>query len=147
MKPIMVDFITSLNVEKVPKLSSADYIQYITRGGKPDDASRVTASDAVLLTERYYTHIVPVNQICFSDGRPDTYVAYSEEVERLIGVPVRVIKKQAEAAADLAADASTKFNILLDTARELVGLGFLDRVRFLFGRYRLKNKPPRGVEL
>lgn len=139
MKPIMVDFITSLNVEKVPKLSSADYIQYITRGGKPDDASRVTASDAVLLTERYYTHIVPVNQICFSDGRPDTYVAYSEEVERLIGVPVRVIKKQAEAAEDNAQVARRAAFLAEEEADrwrleyyKIYNWGFWQRLRFAF---------------
>lgn len=139
MKPIMVDFITSLNVEEVPKLSSADYIQYITRGGKPDDASRVTASDAVLLTERYYTHIVPVNQICFSDGRPDTYVAYSEEVERLIGVPVRVIKKQAEAAEDNAQVARRAAFLAEEEADrwrleyyKIYNWGFWQRLRFAF---------------
>jgi len=147
VKPIMVYLITSMKVEEVPRLSGSDYVEYITHGGSPAHASRVTASDHVLLTERYYTHVVPITQICFADGRPDLYVAYSEEVETLIGVPVRAMKKRAEVEEESAAVNAAKFNILLDTARELVGLGFWDRLRFLFGRYRLKNKPPKGVVL
>lgn len=147
MKPVMVDLITSMKVEKVPKLSGRDYVEYITHGGFPANSSRVTASDHVLLTERFYTHIVPITQICFANGRPDMYVAYSKEVEKLIGVPVRAIKERVQAAEDSAAINATNFNILLDTARELVGLGFLDRLRFLLGLYRLKHKPPKGVVL
>jgi hypothetical protein len=138
--------VTKLVYEEVPVLSGGDYVEYIVRGGNPGYASIVNY-DAVLLTEKVYCNVVPVNEVCFADGRPRLYVAYSEEVERLLGVPVRAISTRAQVAESLAADNATKFNILLDTARELVNLGWVDRLRFLFGAYRIKCQPPRGVRL
>jgi hypothetical protein len=138
--------VTKLVYEEVPVLRGGDYVEYLIRGGNLGYAPIVN-SDAVLLIEKVYRNVVPVNEVCFTDGRPRLYIAYSEEVERLLGVPVRAISTRAQVAESLAEDNATKFNILLDTARELVNLGWVDRLRFLFGAYRIKCQPPRGVRL
>ncbi len=54
----------------------------------------------------------------------------SEEAERVLRVPVRAIIARAETAEQAAASFATKFNILLDTTRELANLGWFDRLRF-----------------
>ena len=45
------------------------------------------------VTER----VVPITHFC-RPGHPDLYIAYSEEVEELLGVPIRVILKEKDAA-------------------------------------------------
>lgn len=42
--------------------------------------------------------IVPITQFCYGNGRPDLYVAYSHEIEELLGIPFQVILKEKETA-------------------------------------------------
>ena len=70
-----------------------------------------------------------------------------EEVEKDLGIPIRAIVTRAAAAESELGDVSTKFNILLDTSRELYQLRWFDRLKFLFGMYELKHRPPRGTDL
>jgi len=45
--------------------------------------------------------VVPITQFC-RPGRPDVYIAYSREVEELLGVPIRtLITEKDEAIASL----------------------------------------------
>ncbi len=138
--------ITGLVYEIVPLASGQEYVEYVVHHGVLP-VTHVQDSDSVLLTGSVQSRAVPVSRVCFSDERPDLYVAYSEEVERLLGAPIRAIRERAAAAEAKAADNATKFSILLDAARELANLGWRDRLRFLFKLYELKHKPPEGVRL
>lgn len=140
-----VKFIRSIVIDKVTKLSGLEYFEYVRTKG-PRLASRVTESDEVLLTEKFERAVVPITQLCMT-GAADVYIAYSEEVEKDLGIPIRAIITSARAKEANYGEIATKFNILLDTSRELYRLRWFDRLKFLFGLYKLKNKPPRGVKL
>ena len=47
-------------------------------------------TEEISVTER----IVPITQFCYGNGKPDLYVAYSQEVEELLGMPFRIILKE-----------------------------------------------------
>ncbi len=148
MKIEQVTLITNLMYEQVPRVSGRDYVEYLVHGGALQRASCVSSTGEVLFTDDVvHRQILPINELHYLDGRSDLYVAYTEEVERLLGVPIRALNTRCDIAERSAADNATKFNTLLDTAMELANLGWLDRLRFLFKRYRLKHQPPRGVKL
>jgi len=87
-------FIEDLIVKKV---MATDYYEY-----HPHTVPEFTArcEDIILEsfdeTEAFKRKIVPINRIC-SSTKPDLYIAYSEEVEELLGVPIRAILDKAEA--------------------------------------------------
>ena len=57
------------------------------------DGEILALTEPMKITER----VVPITKVC-SRGKSDLYIAYSEEVEELLGVPVRVILKEKDAA-------------------------------------------------
>ena len=76
-------------------------VRYYTTG--PLDYP-LMASDGEISTEKMTVpeKIVPITQFC-RPGKPDVYIAYSEEVEELLGVPIRCILKENDAAIAQAA--------------------------------------------
>lgn len=40
-------------------------------------------------------HLVPITRFCFT-GKPDLYVAYTEYLEEVLGIPIRIILKEKE---------------------------------------------------
>ena len=57
------------------------------------DGEMLIAPEELTVTER----IVPITQFC-RPGHPDLYIAYTEEVEELLGVPIRVLLKEKDEA-------------------------------------------------
>lgn len=58
------------------------------------------ATDGEMLTPTEVTvteRVVPITQFC-RPGHPDLYIAYTEEVEEMLGVPIRVILKEKDEA-------------------------------------------------
>ena len=54
------------------------------------DGQLLETCEPITVTER----IVPITQFCFGNGNPDLYVAYSHEVEELLGIPFRIILQE-----------------------------------------------------
>lgn len=57
------------------------------------DGEMLLADLKTTVTER----IVPITQFC-RPGKPNLYIAYSQEVEDLLGVPIRVLLQEKDAA-------------------------------------------------
>jgi hypothetical protein len=55
------------------------------------DGSMLVPTESIAVEER----IIPISQFC-RPGKPDLYIAYSEEVEELLGVPFRTIYKEVQ---------------------------------------------------
>lgn len=78
--------------------------------------------------------IVPIIRLC-EVGRPDVLVALTEEVENLLGVPVRALvrrTKEAEFQAERGFHVERKYRTLTDVVRRM---GVWHRLKFLFGLY------------
>ncbi len=86
-----VNFIKSLNVEKLP-LTGTDIQYYSNNFTVVDDAGR----PAFLHTLNTTREVVPVHIISKREygKRTDTYIAYTKEVENLLGTPFKAIKEE-----------------------------------------------------
>ena len=93
----------------------------------------IKGSDDVLVSDTIPVKqiAVPIIHLC-QRGREDVYIAYSEEVENDLGIPIRTITKELEQARnDLFAALETTTNII----KRINGYGFLKRLRyFVTGR-------------
>ena len=90
--------VTGLVTQRVMR---RDFATYHTCGS----VRPLIASDGQLLeTMEEVTvqqQIVPITQFCFGNGNPNLYVAYTEEVEQLLGIPFRIIlREKADAEAE-----------------------------------------------
>ena len=89
--------ITGLVKERVFRTDAAHYHQMSELRPFVATDGKMLVSPEMTVTEK----VVPITQFC-RPGRPDLYIAYSEEVEELLGVPIRVIlKEKDEALAEL----------------------------------------------
>ena len=128
-------FISRLVVEDVQVVSDRDYIEYYQH----QPACPIKWSDTVMLLEHEQTVkrlVAPINHIS-GTGRKDVFIAYSEEVEELLGIPIRAILKRVEVA-----ESATKQE--RDIARKALWnlhlfetMGFIDRLFFLFNPKRV----------
>lgn len=82
-----VAFVSGLVVEKVPHFGKDD-VDYFTSAHpmRLDDGSGLGMSSKYLPAKR----TVPIFEM-FGVGKIDAYVAYSEEVETLLGIPIRAL--------------------------------------------------------
>jgi hypothetical protein len=86
--------ITGLETSFVRIDKSARYYQQIAlRPLMATDGEILIPEEELTVTEK----VVPITQFC-RPGRPDVYIAYSEEVEDMLGVPFRVMLKEKEQA-------------------------------------------------
>jgi hypothetical protein len=84
-----VTFIESFNTRTV---YAGDVVEYQSMGYAPNVA---IGTDTFLESVPIKTEIAPVTRIC-SSAKPDVFIAYSREVEEIIGVPIRVIIEKSE---------------------------------------------------
>lgn len=88
--------VTGLKMERV-RIGADNEVRYRTMEMMP-----LFASDGAMLfpekTINVVDGIVPVTRFCYGNGKPDLYVAYSHEVEEILGIPFQVILKEKEAA-------------------------------------------------
>ena len=87
-------FVRGLVIERV-RMVNRDELRYQMWDRLPSVASDGT----LLLTEDTgQERIIPITEFCYGNGKPTVYLAYSEEVESLLGLPFRVILKEKEQA-------------------------------------------------
>lgn len=115
----LVTFVSGLRTELVPQ-----YDHGTVRYHEMKHPFAVSNTSVLDLTEAVQTKIATVFQIC-EIGKRDVYVAYSEEVEKLLGIPIRCILKE-------------KNNALAESKRyrsrlwAIHGMSFWNRFVFLF---------------
>lgn len=82
-----VTFISGLKIEKVPHFGR-DELDYhlLIHCTRTDDGAVLGMSKEMPLD----TRTVPITELC-GLGRDDVYIAYSEEVEKLLGIPIRTL--------------------------------------------------------
>lgn len=94
-------FIAGFVIHEV--MATKDY-RYVSRYSERPLA--IASDGECLLSPEGFTvdeRVVPITQFC-RPGRPDLYVAYSEEVEDLLGIPIRcILREKDEARAALSA--------------------------------------------
>lgn len=85
-----VNFVSGLVVEKVPHLGKDDMdYNTVSFPAQLDDGTLLGLSTGV----QKYTRTVPIFHMC-GLGKADTYVAYSEEMEQLLGIPIRALVEE-----------------------------------------------------
>lgn len=113
-------FVSRLIVEEVRDLSSVRYYEHVM-----PEFPIVATDGAVLDIEHAVTeHIAPVYHICRT-GRQDLYVAYSKQVEELLGIPIRLLVEEKESARG-------ETRRLQERLWMVAGLSFWLRLKFLF---------------
>ena len=85
--------ITGLVKTQVFRIDRACYYQLRELSMFQATDGEMLASPEMTITER----VVPITQFC-RPGRPDLYIAYTEEVEELLGVPIRILLKEKDEA-------------------------------------------------
>ena len=108
-----VIFIEGLKIKKVPmcKYDEIRYQYYSCPNYVPDE-------DQYILTESNIEHvIVPIHKISkLTQGvRRDIYIAYSKEVDELLGEPIKLFQEELD-----------RFNSMFERA------SFLQRLKYLF---------------
>ena len=89
-----VTFIRGLLIEEI---FAQDVVEYV------DFAEPRKRVGGVVLNTKFEKKIIPVSEFRFECGTKDLYIAYSEEVERILGIPIRLLiegAKSAEATAN-----------------------------------------------
>ena len=115
----MVNFVSGLRTSLVP-CYDAETIRYHEMQ-RPIPVSDYKVLD---LTETVQTRVATVFHIC-AIGKKDVYVAYSEEVERLLGIPIRCIVKEKTVAV-------AESNRYQSRLRMISGMSTWKRLVFLF---------------
>ncbi len=126
MKPRRVKFIRDLVVEEVMAVSIVEYATYKPMPPVMFDSDTVALD---LVEER---RVVPINQIC-GPNQPDLYIAYSQEVEELLKVPIACITRQCEELEEQLSHTRDILSCTQAYVRRLKGSFWL-RLRFLFDR-------------
>lgn len=119
-----VNFVESLNVKKIRRVGGKNHVERFVMPQKllwvQDFSDPFEPVNCEVQEQRY-----PIIRFCESN-KPDLFVAYSEEVEQLIGIPFKVMNESLM-AANTANDALRGILYGYRTMR------LWDRVRFLFG--------------
>jgi hypothetical protein len=79
-----VTFIESFNIRTV---MAGDIFEYQLMGEVPNIA---IGTDTFLESVPIETKIAPVTRLCDS-AKPDVFIAYSQEVEDTLGIPIKII--------------------------------------------------------
>ena len=132
-----VKFVSGLITERVPKFGPEER-EYVLFPNFLDDGSTLGMSAPINVT----SHTIPIVELC-GIGDPDTYVAYSKEVEIALGIPIRSLVQQRDDFKRTAArymidrdyERDGRLNAVLRLEEVLTG-GFWGRLRFIVtGRY------------
>lgn len=117
----VVKFVRDVVVDLIPAGEEIKYFTY-----PPPQV----ASDGMLLETQQEVNqlIAPVLHICHV-GEADTYVAWSEQVEELFGIPIRTIIREHEDELARLHDELDQTHLQLTWWRSLP---FLRRLKFLF---------------
>lgn len=130
-----VTFISGLKIEKVPHFGR-DELAYQLLPNFLDDGSFMGMSS----TGAVHTRTVPIFEM-FGLGRDDGYIAYSEEVEKLLGIPIRtlvadlVTRKRLVSEAQRELDSAQKYyRQLYSRLTALRNANLWQRIKFVFTR-------------
>ena len=85
-------------------------------------------------------HVVPVHRFC-QTGKPDTYVAYSHEIEKLLGIPIQSMTNQIDTlSSDLETQRmihsrlESKYVCYRQKLDAMWNMTLWDKIKFLFGK-------------
>ena len=126
-----VTLITGLKKEFVQKMHGRDYVEY--RSFNPEEMIPIRGSDDVLVSDTFTvrTFSVPIFRLC-QHGRDDVYIAYSEEVENDLGIPIRTILGESERRIQMLKDNLEIQRKLREKVKKTInGYGFIKRLRYL----------------
>ena len=104
-----VKFVESLNVKEVAVGSCVDMMRYATL----EECAPIDGTDRILAPVKTNTRVVPIHQFCES-GKPDIFIAYSKEVEELLGMPFNVLHndlKEAKAYSERIKSSLSRFTL------------------------------------
>lgn len=120
-----VIFVKELVLERA-RYAGRGYMEYCT-----SNIVRCT-DDATLETMDPVTvrHAVPIHRICHS-GKPDVYVAYSEEVSGILGLPYDAMKEAMDAMNSRYNDLADRHDKATLQLRLVRGMTFMQRLKFL----------------
>ena len=125
-----VKFIKELIIEEV---LAGPYVEYYERSFDFSRCALIGDDEVIGPLDVATRHIVPVTQFC-STGKPDLFIAYSKQVEELLGIPFRVILDEKEIALKSLREERQKSSRLSFDITLLTSLGWWDRFLFFLGR-------------
>lgn len=130
--------VRGLILEEVHSQKYAEY--YSTSTSKWPWTVPVKGEDTVLLLHEYENvpikHVVPIHRFCQS-GKPDTYIAYSHEIEELLGLPIRAmqaLESQIETQRIVHSRLESKYVTYRKKLDVMWNMTLWDRIKFLFGK-------------
>ena len=129
-----VKVITGLKIEE---RFAGDHVEVWKQAFYPPYPSRIQGTDDYLVSDfPIEREIVPVLRFCKA-GKPGLLVAYSSEVEELLGVPIRTLSKEnaalRSAVGGTRSTANAKIHAALKTLHRYRYMTFWQRIKFLFG--------------
>lgn len=123
-----VKLIMGLIVEEV--LAHSDRIEYFSNNSI--NANYSIASDGKILDTKYITKsIIPIHKFCAID-KPTLYIAYSDEVEELLGNPIRTCIAETERARKREKDLACQAFDARNELNKYKTMKFWSRLKFLF---------------
>ena len=103
----------------------------------------VKGEDTMLLLDKNIAcdhHIVPVHRFCRT-GNLDTYVAYSHEIEELLGIPIQAMTKQIDNLSSeleiqriVHSRLTSKYVCYRQKLDAMWNMTLWDKIKFLFGK-------------
>ena len=139
-----VKVITGLKIEE---RFAGDHVEVWKQVFYPPYPTRIQGTDDFLVSDfPIEREIIPVLTFC-KTGKPDVFVAYSSEVEELLGVPIRKLSKENAGLHDVVLRTKAKvneharaankwhsfFTASEDKLRGYMYMTFWQRIKFLFG--------------
>ena len=123
----MATLVTGLQKQAVYRGETARYISHtMPYPLMATDGELLMPTEEITVKER----IVPITQFCYGNGKPDLYVAYSHEVEEILGIPFRIIlKERSDAFAENERLRSLSAWDHIKTAYGIIKAELLNRVR------------------
>lgn len=136
----VVKFIKSLNIEEVPAYCG-DEVQYMRMTGTVQPIDHDEFADFGV-TEKI--HAAPVHHFsrsfsggnCFNPNkveRVDAFIAYSQEVQELLGMPFDALKEENERLSDRCSSLENANASKASALHKIETLSFIGRLKFVLG--------------
>lgn len=129
-----VKVVTGLKVEE---RWAGDCVEVFKQVFYPPYPTNIRGTDDFLISDfPIEREIIPVLPFC-TRGKPDLLVAYSAEVEEILGVPIRALSKENDelrlVARDIRDQANATYYTVAKTVYKYKHMSLWQRIKFLFG--------------
>ena len=124
-----VIFISGFKKELIRAWDYVEYYQAPPLHTMAMDNSLLAIDESTTITRK----IAPVSHFVIG-GRKDVYIAYSDEIEELIGIPINILQSQLENAQKNELRLSMKCGVLQKTENTINSMSWWDRWLFFLGR-------------